>query len=65
MPVSLEVLVHAISFPQKNNELGHGDAKMEGLGVRLSGQIYLELDDFRWLGEILRKICANPGAILG
>ncbi|KAJ6093290.1 hypothetical protein N7486_008579 [Penicillium sp. IBT 16267x] len=34
------------------------------LWVRLSGQIYLELDDFTWLGHILKKLCANPGAIL-
>ncbi|KAJ5760960.1 hypothetical protein N7520_008116 [Penicillium odoratum] len=35
------------------------------LWIRLSGQIYLELDDFRWLGELLKRLCANDGAILG
>jgi len=35
------------------------------LWVRLSGQIYMELDDFKWLGEILKEICANPAAVLG
>lgn len=34
------------------------------LWVRLSGQIYMELDDFKWLGETLKKICANPGTVL-
>ncbi|KAJ5793081.1 uncharacterized protein N7503_009059 [Penicillium pulvis] len=34
------------------------------LWIRLSGQIYLELDDYKWLGGILKEICANPGAIL-
>lgn len=35
------------------------------LWIRLSGQIYLELNDYKWLGEILKEICANPEAILG
>ncbi|KAJ5924702.1 hypothetical protein N7466_008889 [Penicillium verhagenii] len=35
------------------------------LWTRLSGQIYLELDDFQWLGEILKKLCSSPELILG
>jgi hypothetical protein len=29
--------------------------------TRLSGQVYLELADFEWAGEVLKKICERAG----
>ncbi|KAJ5832968.1 hypothetical protein N7474_001279 [Penicillium riverlandense] len=35
------------------------------LWARISGQIYLELEDFRWLAQVLKVVCAEACASLG
>lgn len=34
------------------------------LWVRVSGQIYLELEDFEWLGHVLKGVCAEAWTML-
>lgn len=35
------------------------------LWVRLSAQIYLEVGDFEWVGDVLRELCGRVGDLEG
>ena len=30
--------------------------------IRLSGQVYLDLEDFEWAGKVLKEVCAKVAA---